>query len=227
MTILIGHGGAGALAPANTIASFDEALRVGVDMIEFDVRRRGSRLLVAHLAPQAHRRGCLTLDEALEHLAHPRFSPVALNVDVKSGGCESALVTTLRAHGLLERSLISSQSPRIVETVRAITAEARTAISIGGYVSRRANRWHPRHWRERLLQQLARGRFGDVMLHHKLVDAEIAAAIRRLDRRLFAWTVDEPTLFDRVADLGVAGVATNDPVRLRARRRTGSTVRAS
>ena len=53
---LIGHGGASAIAPANTIASFDAARRAGVDMIEFDVRPRGSRLLVAHLAPQARRR---------------------------------------------------------------------------------------------------------------------------------------------------------------------------
>lgn len=216
MTILIGHGGASAIAPANTIASFDAARRAGVDMIEFDVRPRGSRLLVAHLAPQARRRGCLTLEDALDHLAQPRFAQVALNLDVKGRGSESALVAMLRRYGLLERSLISSQSAEIVETVRALAADARTAISIGGYISRRANRWQPRAWRERLLHELAAGRFGDVMLHHKLVDAEIAEAIGRLGRRLFAWTVDEPALFARLADLGVAGVATNDPARLRA-----------
>ncbi len=214
MTILIGHGGASAIAPANTIASFEAARRAGVDMIEFDVRPRGSRLLVAHLAPQARRRGCLTLDHALDHLAHPRFSQIGLNVDLKARGCESALVAMLRAHGLLGRSLISSQSADVVETVRTLAAEAWTAISIGGYVSRRANRWQPRRWRERLLHELAAGRFGDVMLHHKLVDSEMAEAIRRLGRRLFAWTVDEPALFARIANLGVAGVATNDPARL-------------
>jgi glycerophosphoryl diester phosphodiesterase len=216
MTILIGHGGASAIAPANTIASFDAARRAGVDMIEFDVRPRGSRLVVAHLAPQARRRGCLTLYDALDHLAQPGFSQISLNVDVKGRGYESALVRMLRGCGLLERSLISSQSPDLVETVRAVAADARTAISIGGYIARRANRWHPRAWRQRLLHELAAGRFGDVMLHYKLVDAEIAEAIGRLGRRLFAWTVDEPALFARIADLGVAGVATNDPARLRA-----------
>ena len=89
MAILIGHGGASAIAPANTIASFDAAQRAGVDMIEFDVRPRGSRLLVAHLAPQARRRGCLSLDEALDHLGQPRFSGIGLNVDVKGQGCWS------------------------------------------------------------------------------------------------------------------------------------------
>lgn len=216
MTILIGHGGASAIAPANTIASFEAARRAGADMIEFDVRPRGSRLLVAHLAPQARRPSCLTLDEALAHLGQPRFSEIALNVDLKGRGYELALVARLRAHGVLKRSLISSQSADVVEAVRTAAADARTAISIGGYISRRANRWHPRAWRERLLHELAAGRFGDVMLHHTLVDAEIAEAIGRLGRRLFAWTVDEPALFARIADLGVAGVATNDPARLRA-----------
>jgi hypothetical protein len=144
-----------------------------------------------------------------------------LNVDIKRRGCESAIVAMLRGHGLLERSLISSQSADIVETVRTVAANAWTAISIGGYISRRANRWHPHAWRERLLHELAAGRFGDVMLHHKLVEAEIAEAIGRLGRRLFAWTVDEPALFARVANLGVAGVATNDPARLRAPALTG------
>ena len=35
--IRVGHRGAPALAPDNTLASFDAALAVGVDMIEFDV----------------------------------------------------------------------------------------------------------------------------------------------------------------------------------------------
>ena len=35
--LVIGHRGAAALAPANTIASFERALDAGVDAIEFDV----------------------------------------------------------------------------------------------------------------------------------------------------------------------------------------------
>jgi glycerophosphoryl diester phosphodiesterase len=92
------------------------------------------------------------------------------------------------------------------------------AISIGGRISRRTNRWQRRGWREQLLHALAAGHFGDVMLHHRLVDAAMARAVGRRGRRLFAWTVDDPALFARVADLGVAGVATNDPARLRASR---------
>jgi glycerophosphoryl diester phosphodiesterase len=51
-----------------------------------------------------------------------------------------------------------------------------------------------------------------------IVEAEIADAIGRLGRRLYAWTVENPALFARIADLGVAGAATNDPAHLRAPR---------
>jgi glycerophosphoryl diester phosphodiesterase len=34
----IGHGGASALAPANTLASFEAAAAAGIDIAEFDVR---------------------------------------------------------------------------------------------------------------------------------------------------------------------------------------------
>ena len=44
----IGHRGAAMLAPENTLASFRAAVEAGVDLIEFDVIRHGSRLVVAH-----------------------------------------------------------------------------------------------------------------------------------------------------------------------------------
>ncbi len=36
--IIIAHRGASAVAPENTLAAFKEAIRVGADMIELDVR---------------------------------------------------------------------------------------------------------------------------------------------------------------------------------------------
>jgi glycerophosphoryl diester phosphodiesterase len=52
----IGHGGASALAPANTLASFDAAVAVGIGHGEFDVRERRGELVLAHTifhAPRA------------------------------------------------------------------------------------------------------------------------------------------------------------------------------
>src|SRR5438105_8592918 len=114
----IGHGGASALAPANTLASFDAALEIGVDMVEFDVRAWRGELVLAHTILDARREGKLRLVEALSYLSTPRFSCVELNVDLKRLGCEAALLEALRAAGLLERTLVSSQVPAVLDRVR-------------------------------------------------------------------------------------------------------------
>src|ERR1700753_3229437 len=110
----IGHGGASALAPANTLASFDAALEVGVDMVEFDVRERRGELVLAHTLLHARRGGAGRLRAAVRDRGGRGFADVGLNVDVKRGGCEAALLDALGRAGLLERSLLSSQAPAVL-----------------------------------------------------------------------------------------------------------------
>src|SRR5205807_7404245 len=92
----IGHGGASALAPANTLASFDAALEVGVDMVEFDVRAWHGELVLAHTILDARGGRNVRLRDALIHLSSPRFRDIGLNVDVKHIGIEAALLDGLR-----------------------------------------------------------------------------------------------------------------------------------
>ena len=68
----IGHGGASALAPANTLTSFDAAVAVGIDMVEFDVREWRGELVLAHTIFHATRGGNVLLGDALAHLAGER-----------------------------------------------------------------------------------------------------------------------------------------------------------
>src|SRR5438552_11164475 len=116
----IGHGGASALAPANTLASFDVARRVGVDVVEFDVRAWGGQLILAHTILDARRGGNVTLHEALAHLAGPAYEQMEFHVDVKVPGCEAALLERLREAGLLKRTVICSQVIAVLDRVRAL-----------------------------------------------------------------------------------------------------------
>src|ERR1700753_2711432 len=97
-----GHGGASALAPANTLASFDAALEVGVDMVEFDVRAHHGELILAHTIFHSRLPRNVRLEEALAHLASPRFEGIDLNVDLKRSGCEAPLLDSLRRWEMLE-----------------------------------------------------------------------------------------------------------------------------
>ena len=202
----IGHGGASALARANTLASFDAACDIGVDMVEFDVRAWDGELVLAHTVLHARRGGNLRLDDALSHLRGRR---VELNVDVKHAGCETALLDGLRHAGLLDRSLISSQVATVLDRVREREPRARVGISVGGRVARLSRRWSD--WRAQVLAGLYSRRWDALMAQHRLVDHELLDAVVGRRGLLYAWTVNERAAIDRLRGLGVHGIATADP----------------
>jgi glycerophosphoryl diester phosphodiesterase len=205
----IGHGGASALAPANTLASFDAALDVGVDMVEFDLRGHRGELVLAHTVLHARRAGGVRLRDALAHLSSRRFASVGFNVDVKHPGCEAGLLEELRHAGLLDRTLISSQVPEVLDRVRALDPRVRLGISVGGRVARMSCRW--RDWRQQVLNGLSAGRWEALMAQYRLVDDRLVADVHHRSGGLYAWTVNHRPIIDRLGSLGVHGITTADP----------------
>jgi glycerophosphoryl diester phosphodiesterase len=204
----IGHGGAGAVVKGNTLASFDAAVEIGIDMIEFDVRPCFGELVLAHGPLEPYFHVCPTLDEALAHLRQPRFSDVELNVDVKSGGSESAIVDALRRHGLADRALVSSRNTRVLDRFRELGREFHTGISVPPLA-----RWGECRsgWRDVVLDGLARRRWDALMANHKLVGEALVAAVRERGAEIHCWTVDCRTTVERLESLEVSGITTNDP----------------
>jgi glycerophosphoryl diester phosphodiesterase len=205
----IGHGGASALAPANTLASFDAALEVGIDVVEFDVRARHGELVLAHTILDVRRAGNVRLHEALAHLSGRRFNDVGLNVDLKRVGCEQALLSALRARGLLDRTLISSQVPAVLDRIRALEPRARTGISVGGRLARASRRWSD--WRAQVLEGLRAHRWDALMAQHGLVEIRLLEDVINRGGHLYAWTVNERAAIAGLRSLGVHGIASADP----------------
>jgi glycerophosphoryl diester phosphodiesterase len=146
----IGHRGAAALAPENTLRSFRAALSAGVDLIEFDVLElRSGELVIAHSSdllevshgavrgdvrdrPLASLRAVApelpVLDEALRFFAE-EAPETGVHVDVKSMGGEDRIVEALHRFGLVERALVSSFMPGILREVTRLEPRLRTCIS--------------------------------------------------------------------------------------------------
>lgn len=205
----VGHGGAGAVVRGNTLASFDAAVHIGVDMIEFDVRASQGELVLAHGPLDALLRDCPTLDQALDHLRQPRFADLELNVDVKSAGCELAILDSLRRHGLAHRALVSSRVVSVLDRIKEIDARIQCGVSVGGRVARHSQHWQD--WRRAVLDGIAGGRFDAVMANHKLVGQALVDAVRDRDGDIYCWTVDTRPILERLESLGVSGITTNDP----------------
>jgi glycerophosphoryl diester phosphodiesterase len=219
----VGHKGADAVVGGNTPASFDAALDLGVDMIEFDVLEVDGCLVLAHDFHDAHKREPITLEAGLDHLATPAFGGLDLDVDLKLPGYEDRVVEALRSFGLLERSLVSSQYVESLDRIRALEPGLRLGWSVP-----RLRRDYTRHpatalpayvalgvYRARLPGRAARairgGRCDALMAHWKLVTPRLVRAVHGAGGDLFVWTVDDLPSIRRLAALGVTGVITNDP----------------
>jgi glycerophosphoryl diester phosphodiesterase len=173
------------------------------------VRSWDGELLLAHTVLHARRGGNVRLTDALTHLSSARFREVELNVDLKHVGCEAALLERLRHASLLERTLISSQVPAVLDRVRGLEPRARVGISIGGRMARVSRRW--RDWRAGALAGLHSGRWDVLMAQHRLVDGPLLCDVVNRGGRLYAWTVNERAAIASFQRLGVHGITTADP----------------
>ncbi|HWF32803.1 MAG TPA: glycerophosphodiester phosphodiesterase [Solirubrobacteraceae bacterium] len=223
----VGHKGADLIEPGNTRASFDAALRHGVDMIELDVlseRTDGSgRLLVGHDYEDLRAREPLSFDEALEHLASQRFAALEFDIDVKIPGYELRVVEALRKHGLIERSLVSGMFQEALARIRA----AEPALRLGWSVPRVRRDYttdmltaipalavltgYRATLPSRARKALREGRYDAIMAHWRVVTPTLVRAVREGGGELYVWTVDDAARIAKLTALGVDGIITNDP----------------
>ena len=222
----VGHKGADLIAPGNTLASFDAALEAGVDMIEFDVLPEhpppkgapdsagsGPLRLVHDFKHLRETPGAPTLEAGLKHFAQEAFAGVELDVDLKLPGYEREVVGALRAHGLLDRCLISSQ---YIESIDLIRSELAPEVRLGWSVPK-FKRDYSKHpilrypflpyaldYRRRLPGRAAAGlrarRFDALMCHNRLITPRLVRTIHEAGGELFAWTVDEPAEIARLEE---------------------------
>ena len=213
----IGHRGAPALAPENTIASFERALELGVDGVELDVVCTDSRRLV--VCHDRHGSGP-PLDEVLEFLAG---RDAVVQLDLKTAGRESLLVEALRRFDLVERAVVSSFRPKSLRAVAAVEPglarsftypEDRFALSSrrwpapairGGVML--ARRVLPR----RVGALLSRAQASALTLHASLARREVIAACHARGAAVWVWTVNDASIAARVSAAGADAIITDDP----------------
>lgn len=229
---VIAHRGASGEAPENTLAAFRRAMEIGVDAVELDVhlsadgvpvviheslldRTTGVAGLVKDLPLAALRQldagrwfgerfageRIPTLVEALEMLR-----PVRVIVEIKNGpiyypGIAGRVADAVRAVGHPAVTVSSFDHPVLLE-VRALAPVLETAVL---YFARP---FDP--------VRLARDVGADILHPHwSYITPEVVAAARSAGLRVEAWVVDERTHLAHTVCLGVDGIITSYPDRLR------------
>ena len=232
---VIGHGGAGHFFPGNSRQSIEQALKIGVDRIEFDVQRSadgelvlvhddylrlpgGQKKAVRALPTAAVREllpGLLTFDEAVELIGDQS----AYMIDVKSPGYQREVAAAIRRHRLDGKSIVSSTYANVLQDLRREFPELRTGISTG-HLATSIPMKAARTVVSGALQisipallEIAVRRIGatDAMVQYRACSARLVALMHRRGIRVNTWTVDHPKQIRRVIAMGVDGVISNRP----------------
>lgn len=144
----VGHRGARAYAPENTLTSFKKALEIGVEAVELDVRKtKDNHLVVIHDADVkrttngeglvseltlAQVKGfsaeggekILTLEEALDFLD----KKVNVLIELKEVGFEEQVLSIVCKKGLEKNVVITSFLEEALKKVRALNKEIETGL---------------------------------------------------------------------------------------------------
>jgi glycerophosphoryl diester phosphodiesterase len=216
----VGHRGAAALAPENTLASLRAAVEHAVDAVEFDVLADvDDRLVLAHSDLELpHERA--TLEDALAYLA---ATGVAAHLDLKQRGLEERIASALREHGVVERSFVSSLDHTALRDIRRYEPRLQVGLSYPqdryGVSRYRAaapairvgvaglQRMLPRvigRWLERAGASAA-------VLHHALVTPRIIHRCHDAGAAVWAWTVNDPKTAAQLEEWGTDAIITDDP----------------
>jgi glycerophosphoryl diester phosphodiesterase len=215
----IGHRGAAALAPENTLRSIEAAIDLDVDLVEIDVVEEQGRLRLGHDAASLTEESPL-LEEALELLA-ARGAGVLL--DLKSTGVEGHVVSLLREQGIVDRSVVASFHAASLRAVKDVDSTVTTGFS---YPFDRAGLSKLRPFQpfvaaglaslrralpSRIGRMLASARADAALLHWGLISAQVVERCHAREAAVLAWTVEDDVALERVLAAGVDGVIANDP----------------
>jgi glycerophosphoryl diester phosphodiesterase len=224
-TLIIGHRGASTAMPENCLAAFSLAVQQGADGIETDVRfSKDGRLVLFHDATLERLSGnptkiCdLTVDELKQEDIGQGQTVALLDELFDLLGDETLYNIELKDFGLRDQGLVD----RVFEAVSAYGLESQVLISsFNPILVRRARRCFPASIPVALIRGPGVYRYtgwtvntGVENPHYSLVDEVYMADAAAKGRHIFAWTVDDSVEAQRLVDLGVNGIISNEPAHL-------------
>ncbi|HVA30971.1 MAG TPA: glycerophosphodiester phosphodiesterase [Gaiellaceae bacterium] len=224
----VGHRGAAALAPENSLEAIEVASSYGIDAVELDVVVRGDGALVLAHGPEVPSAAPL-LDDAL---ALAGQLGLAVQLDVKARGTEAGVVDALRRSGVLERSFVSSSSLPVLRTLAALEPELPRSFT---YPEDRLGVAESRLLRPAVrsslmvLRALLPFRLPGLLravgaraatLNSAVVTPAAVAACHAVGAAVYVWTVNDPELARTLVERNIDGIIGDDPRILGPLRRT-------
>ena len=214
--LTIGHRGAKGHAPENTIASFEKAIEMGVDMIELDVHLSNDLVPMVIHDDTVDRTTLATGNVAnfsakkLQQLGVPSLEDVftlvqnkcSINIEIKVYAATQPVLDVLQSSSFdVDKIIISSFDWHVLQEIRfqndtiklGVLTETDISLAIGFATFIKAFAIHP---------------------YYHLLTIDNVEKIKEKGLKLYTWTVNEPEDITFVKQLRVDGIITDYPERV-------------
>jgi glycerophosphoryl diester phosphodiesterase len=213
----IGHRGARAYEPENTIRSFKKALEIGVDAVELDVRKtKDNQLVVIHDADVKRTtdgKGLvseLTLPEikelstekdekipTLEEVLDFLDVKVKILIELKEAGVEKQVLTAANERGLQKNVIIVSFIEEALQKVRELDNEVETGLI------------YARH--KNPLRTALELKANYLLPLYRFTHSNNVQKAHENGLKVIVWTINKPEEVAEYAKKGVDGITSDKP----------------
>jgi glycerophosphoryl diester phosphodiesterase len=224
-TIIIAHRGASAFARENTIESYQRAIELGADMIEFDVRRTKDHVLIAHhdafmegkpvrdlvykeMSKMARNQGFSIA--ALEEVLQCTRGKIKLDVELKEEGYEKEVVDLLSRYFQKDQFVVTSFRDSCIKRVKENDPEIKTGLILGilkpgNLIFTRLSEFFP-------IRRCKKARADMLVPNWELLKFGFLERVKRKNIPVFVWTVNDEEMIRKLLHDGrVAGLITDRP----------------
>lgn len=232
--MVIGHRGASAVAPENTLASLDAAIAAGADGAECDVNASADGMLVVMHDGKVDRTTDgtgkvteLTLAELKkldagswkdpkfagepvptldELLQRHKSSNCVAVVEIKGQGISQQVVDAIHAADMLDQSMIIAFSDDVVKEFRALEPRLPCAWLAGKELT-----GTPGQRAQWIAEQARACNAKSVSLHYNMLSEAVISQLHAMGFSVYTWTVNNPAISDALMRWAIDGITTDDP----------------
>lgn len=221
--LIIGHRGAPSYAKENTINSFKKAMALGVDMIEFDVRRTRDHVLIAFHDGWIQDRSTkdLTYEEVSQIARNRGFDiptveevlkwskeRIKLDVELKEEGYEKEIVELISKYFKKDQFVITSFNDSSLKSIKDHYPDIKVGLLLGKFrasLFSRISEFFP-------MKRCNRAKADFLAAHWKLLRFGFLDRAERNNKPVFVWTAnDEGIILKLLRDRRVHAIVTDKP----------------
>ena len=215
--IIMGHRGAAALEPENTLLSIGRAMEIGVNAVEIDVRlSKDKEIVVIHDSTVDRTTDgtgpvcSLTLDElkkldagkgqripTLQEVIDFIDKKVELVIELKEEGTVKSVFELIKRSNIEDTVYVISFWHRFVKTIKEMDSHIKTGVLLVGCP---------------VDMCIATQTSADALvMNYSFIDMKFVQTAHKENLKVFVWNIDKRNLLKPYADMGVDGIGTNDP----------------